>query len=109
VDNQLDLSALTDDQLIGLLRAILEEAIRRHPAMEAAVRAAVLEESEKATIAKEAADREAAKIRALERQRVAEEAAARHFPAMDDYDTHSSKMAWKTQGRLFPVPGPWKM
>ena len=74
MDN-LDFSALTDDQLVGLLRAILQEAIRRSPAVVAAVRAASLDEQEKIQIAKESADREAAKIRASERERIAKEAA----------------------------------
>lgn len=36
-----------------------------------------------------------------------EEAARRKFPAMDDYDTHASMMAWKSHGRLYKFPGPW--
>ncbi|MBM4040107.1 MAG: hypothetical protein FJ290_16505 [Planctomycetes bacterium] len=36
-----------------------------------------------------------------------EEAKQRKFPAMDDYDTHGSMMAWKSHGRLVNFPGPW--
>ena len=38
-----------------------------------------------------------------------EEARRRKFPAMDDYDTHGSMMAWKSHGRLRAFPGPWAM
>jgi hypothetical protein len=38
-----------------------------------------------------------------------EEATKRKFPAMDDYDTHGSMMAWKSHGRLHKFPGPWAM
>ncbi|HUT35179.1 MAG TPA: sugar-binding protein [Planctomycetota bacterium] len=38
-----------------------------------------------------------------------EEAKKRKFPAMDDYDTHGSMMAWKSHGRLHTFPGPWAM
>jgi len=38
-----------------------------------------------------------------------EEAKQRKFPAMDDYDTHGSMMAWKSHGRLHKFPGPWAM
>jgi hypothetical protein len=38
-----------------------------------------------------------------------EQAERRKFPAMDDYDTHGSMMAWKSHGRLRKVPGPWAM
>ena len=36
-------------------------------------------------------------------------AKARLFPAMDDYDTHGSMMAWKSHGRRCSFPGPWAM
>lgn len=75
MDN-LDLSSLSDDQVLGLIRAALQEAVRRHPAMEAAARSAVLDEAEKAKIQRDAADREASISRARERERVAAEAAA---------------------------------
>jgi hypothetical protein len=34
---------------------------------------------------------------------------ARKFPALHDYDTHGSMMAWKSHGRRRQVPGPWQM
>ncbi len=71
-----DFSELSDDQLIGLVRAALQEAVRRNPIVCDAMRGAVLDEAEKATIAKDAAGREAARLRALERERIAKEAAA---------------------------------
>jgi hypothetical protein len=71
----LDFSELSDDQLVGLVRAALQECVRRNPAVTAAVKAAVLDEAEKAKIAIEAGNREAARLRALERERVAKEAA----------------------------------
>ena len=38
-----------------------------------------------------------------------QQARSRKFPAMDDYDTHGSMMAWKSHGRLRKFPGPWAM
>ena len=38
-----------------------------------------------------------------------QEARQRKFPALDDYDTHGSMMAWKSHGRLRKFPGPWAM
>lgn len=71
----LDFSQLTDDQLIGLLRAVLRECVDRGGAIQAASQAAALDEAERAQIQKEAAEREAAKLRAQEREHVAREAA----------------------------------
>lgn len=71
----LDFSELSDDQLIGLVRAALQECARRNPAVANAARAATLDEAEKAKVYTAAADREAAKLRAAERERVAKEAA----------------------------------
>jgi hypothetical protein len=73
----LDFSILTDDQLVELIRAGLQDAVRRGHAVEAAVRAAGLDEAEKARIAKEAADREARRIHEEETRRIAAEAAAK--------------------------------
>jgi hypothetical protein len=75
VMDDLDFSALTDDQLVGLFRALLREAASRNPALQAAMQGAMLDEGEKAKIQREAADREAMKIRAQERERVARESA----------------------------------
>jgi len=73
----LDFSSLSDDQLVELIRAALREAVRRGSAVEAAVRSAGLEESEKARIAQAAARKEAERIAREEADRVAREAAER--------------------------------
>ncbi len=49
--DDLDFSAISDDQLIGLVRAALQEAGWRNPAVAQAMRGAVLDEAEKAAIA----------------------------------------------------------
>lgn len=72
----LDFSVLSDDQLVTLIREACQEAVSRNPAVAAASRSAVLDESEKARIRTEASEREAAKLRALEREKLAQEAAA---------------------------------
>jgi hypothetical protein len=71
----LDFSPLADDQLVELIRAALQEAVRRGSAVEAAARDAGLEEAEKARIARAAAEREAERLRQEEAARVAREAA----------------------------------
>lgn len=71
----LDFSALSDDQLLTLIKAALQEAVSRHPALGEAARAAMLDEQERLRILKEAGDREAAALRARERERLAREAA----------------------------------
>jgi hypothetical protein len=73
--NDLDFSELTDDQLLALVRAALRECVSRGDVVQAAAQAAVLNESEKVQIAREAAEAEAAKQRARERERIAREAA----------------------------------
>ena len=73
----LDFSSLTDDQLVELLRATLNECVQRNPAVQAAAQSAIIDEKEKAEIAKQAAEQEAAKLRAQERERIAKEAAER--------------------------------
>lgn len=71
----LDFSELTDDQLVGLIRAALRECVSRGAAVQAAAQYATLDEAERAKAAREGAEREAAKLRAAERERVAREAA----------------------------------
>ena len=71
----LDFSQLSDDQMLGLIRAALREVVARGPAMEAAARDAVLDEAERDEIRRRSAEREAAILRARERERVAAEAA----------------------------------
>jgi hypothetical protein len=72
----LDFSGLSDDQLLNLIRAALREVSSRDPSLSAAARSAMLDEAERARIMADAGEREAAKLRALERERVAREAAA---------------------------------
>jgi hypothetical protein len=74
-DSTLNFSALTDDQLVTLIRAACAEAVRRSPAVGAAARDAYLSEAEKAQIAADAAQREAERIRREEADRIAKEAA----------------------------------
>jgi hypothetical protein len=71
----LDFSALSDDQLLTLIRAALREAADRHPAVAAAAEAATLDEAERIKIMSEAGEREAAALRAKEREKLAREAA----------------------------------
>lgn len=71
----MDLSALTDDQLVELMRLALAEAARRTPAVQAAMDAARLDAEEATRIAQEAADREAAILRAEARAKAAKDAA----------------------------------
>jgi hypothetical protein len=73
----LDLSGLSDDQLVELARACCLEAVRRNPAVAEAMRDAMLSEAEKARIAETATYAELAAARARERERIALEAAAR--------------------------------
>jgi len=75
--DDLDFSELNDDQLEALFRAVCAEAIRRGPAVAAAVRQAGFDATEQARVANEAAEREAERIRMEEERRVAEQAAAR--------------------------------
>jgi len=73
----LDLSGLTDDQLVELVRACCRDAVRRNPAIAEAARDVMLDEAEKARIAAAASEAERAAMRARERERIAREAADR--------------------------------
>ena len=75
--DRLDFSGLTDDQLVELARACCLEAARRSPAAEAAMRSMMIDEAERIRIAKAAVETEIAAARARERERIAQEAAAR--------------------------------
>lgn len=107
--NSLDLSALTDDQLIGLIRACLREAVARNPAVHAAMRAAVVDEAEAAQIAVEATEREAAKIRALQRERIAREAAERMRREYEAQEAVAAKFAAKRAGEEAAAAGAAKL
>lgn len=71
----LDFSGLSDDQLVELVREACQEAVRRNPAVEAATRQVMIDEAERARVAREAATAETAVLRARERERIAREAA----------------------------------
>ncbi len=66
----LDLSALTDDQLVELYRLVITEVSQRDPAVRAAAQAALLTETERVNIRRAAAEAEAARLREAERQRI---------------------------------------
>lgn len=72
----LDFSSLTDDQLVELARLCCVEAVRRNPAVSAAMSSMMLDEAERVRVAKAAMEGEAAAMRARERERIAREAAA---------------------------------
>ena len=74
--SSLDFSALTDDQLVELVRECCREAVRRSPAAAAAIERMMLDEAEKVRVAEAATATEAAAARARERARIAIEAAA---------------------------------
>jgi len=71
----LDFGKLSNDQLLSLLRAVLQECVERGQNVCAAAQAVGLDENEKARVIQEASTREAAKLRAQERERIAREAA----------------------------------
>jgi len=73
----LDFSGLTDDQLIGLIRAACAEARRRGTATNEAARNVYLDEVERARIAQAAELLTAERLRNEEAQRVAKEAEER--------------------------------
>lgn len=72
----LDLSILSDDQLVALARACCDEALRRNPAVGEAMREMMLDETERRRVAEAVTARAAAAARALERERLAAEASA---------------------------------
>ena len=74
---QIDFSALSDDQLVHLIRSACQEAATRGDACAAAAKDAILDEAEKARIAREASEATAAKLRAEEEARVRAEAEAK--------------------------------
>jgi hypothetical protein len=71
----IDFSGLTDDQLVELVHAACAEAVERGSAVEAAARAAMLSQAERAEILRNAAEREAERIREEERRRLERQAA----------------------------------
>lgn len=73
----LDFSELSDDQLVGLIRAACAEAVRRGTAVESAARDAYLSEAERAQVARVAAEETAERLRRQEAERIAKEIADR--------------------------------
>lgn len=73
----LDFTGLTDDQLVGLIRAACEEAVTRGAAVEMAARAEFLSAAERVQVARAAAERETERLRREETERVAAAAASR--------------------------------
>ena len=90
----LDFSNLSDDQLVELVRQLAQECASRNPAVANASRSALLDEAEKARIRSEASEREAARLRAIERERIAKEAAEEVRRA-----TESQRSAEETERR----------
>jgi hypothetical protein len=74
--DRLDLSGLTDDQLVALARLLAEELSRRSDAVAAAAMDATDDVRAMARAAQAAAEAEAVRLRDGERQRAAAEAAA---------------------------------
>lgn len=101
----LDFSQLSDDQLIQLIRLALQEAVSRHPAVEAAARAALLDEHEKVRIRNESAEREAAKLRAQERERIAKEAAEQVRRQQEPVDAERKKAEGEAERRRVEEAG----
>lgn len=73
----LDFSGLTDDQLIQLIRAACQDAVRRGAACAKAAHGVYLDAMEQSRIAHEAAMREAERLRQAETDRIARETAER--------------------------------
>lgn len=71
---ELDFSGIGDDQLVMLIRAALQEVVHRHPAVQATVHAAMLDESERLATIREAQAAEAVRLKAEARAKLAREA-----------------------------------
>lgn len=97
---EIDLSDLSDDQLVELARAVAIEIARRDPAVDAAARSAVLDEAEKLRVAQRAAEAEAARLRARERERIAEQAAAKVRREAAARDADSDPHGWRVNKAL---------
>jgi hypothetical protein len=98
MDDALDFSGLTDEQLTTLLKSGMAEAFRRSPACAAAVRSAYLSEAEKFTIQRDAAAREAERLRQEEVKRCEAEAAAK---VRRDAELRQSKEQGDKERRLW--------
>lgn len=80
---QLDFSAISDDQLIDLIRAACAEAGQRSVECAAAAKNAMLDEAERARIAREAIERERSRSTREEAERIAREALAKEKAAKE--------------------------
>ncbi|MEW5425091.1 hypothetical protein [Amorphus sp. 3PC139-8] len=76
MEEELDFSDLSDDQVVDLVTALCAEAARRGAATDAAARASILDEAERIRIARDAMAEESGRLRYAERSRVAEAARA---------------------------------
>ena len=74
--DDIDLSILTDDQLVALARLVAVEACKRRYGVQHATKAAFLDEAEKAKISDLVTEAELAEARAIQRRRVEAEALA---------------------------------
>jgi hypothetical protein len=72
----IDLSSLSDDQLIELARLVIAEGLSRHPTMASATEQVLLDASEQLRIARMSEDSQIKIARALERERIANAASA---------------------------------
>jgi len=101
---KIDFSILSDDQLVELVRAACGEAVDRGAAVEAAARAAMLTQAERAQIARGAAEREAERVRREEADRVARQAAAavreQAEAALRQAETEKQQKLWAKKKQL---------
>lgn len=74
--NGIDFSELSDDQLVGLIRAACAEAVCRGAGVASAARDAYVTEVDRARVVREATSQEAERLRKLEEERIAADAAA---------------------------------
>lgn len=100
---QLDFSAISDDQLIDLIRAACAEAGQRSVECAAAARNAMLDEAERAKIAREAIERERLRSTREEAERIAREALAKEKAAKEAEEQKAKEKkiadtwAWKEE------------
>ena len=92
--NIIDFAPLTDDQLVALIRAAAQEAIRRGDAVKTAAQNATLSEAEKAKIARDAAHQEEERLRQQEAEQVAREAAGRVSASQRQKENEEQYQAW---------------
>jgi hypothetical protein len=94
MNDELDFTGLTDDQLEALIRGACAEASRRGPCVADAVRSVLLDASECSRRVREAAEREVLRVQDEEARRAAETAAAAVRTAAE---TERSASSWSTK------------